>query len=230
LAPRCIVTDLDRTLTGPDLVLDEAALDRIRELRARGIVIVVATGRRFDDLLATPLLAAVDAVVAENGAILCIPAEHVLETEHADFAAGARAALAGLAARFSWGRVVGSGPRGLAAPAHEALTRAGIAHVLEFNAEEVMLLPEGVSKAAGVESCARRLGIDASDAWAMGDGENDVSLLRWAGFGLAPANAVEEAKRAADAVVASTYSQAFLDVTAPLVRAPAAARGAPTGP
>jgi Cof subfamily protein (haloacid dehalogenase superfamily) len=57
---------------------------------------------------------------------------------------------------------------------------------------------EGVSKASGVAYLARRLGFSPAQTVAFGDGENDIELLGWAGYGIAVANAQEEAKAVAD--------------------------------
>lgn len=217
MTPRCIVSDLDRTLTGADLVIDPAARQRIRELRAAGVRVVIATGRRFDDVEAMGLLAEVDGVVAENGAVVCVPTESVMQVLHADFGELARAALGALAADLDWGRVIGSGPRGLALRASERLTAAGVAHAIESNADEIMLLPPGVSKASGADICLERLGLAASEAWAIGDGDNDAALLRWAKLGAAPANASAAARAAADVLIAAPYSRGFLELTAPLI-------------
>jgi HAD superfamily hydrolase (TIGR01484 family) len=65
------------------------------------------------------------------------------------------------------------------------------------------LSPVGVSKASGVEYVAARLGIDRSEVLAIGDGRNDVDLLRWAGRGVAMGQAVEEVIAAADDTTAS---------------------------
>jgi HAD superfamily hydrolase (TIGR01484 family) len=69
------------------------------------------------------------------------------------------------------------------------------------------LAPMGVSKASGLEYVARELGVDASDVLAIGDGRNDVEMLRWAGRGVAMGQAVEEVREAADAVTASVYDE-----------------------
>jgi hydroxymethylpyrimidine pyrophosphatase-like HAD family hydrolase len=45
---------------------------------------------------------------------------------------------------------------------------------------------------------ADRLGFDASAAVAFGDGENDVELLEWAGYGIAVADAHPRLKAVAD--------------------------------
>jgi hypothetical protein len=46
-----------------------------------------------------------------------------------------------------------------------------------------------VTKASGLEFLADRLGFTAERTVAFGDGENDIELLEWAGFGVAVANA-----------------------------------------
>jgi HAD superfamily hydrolase (TIGR01484 family) len=67
------------------------------------------------------------------------------------------------------------------------------------------LAPVGISKAFGVEYVARELGIDQADVLAIGDGRNDVELLRWAGRGVAMGQAVEEVQAAADFVTDTVY-------------------------
>lgn len=219
MVPKVIVTDLDRTLTGQDLRLDPEAVGAIDALRARGIKVVLATGRRFEEVLAMGLFERMDGIVAENGAVLAIPSEDVVQTRHSDFQEQARGALGTLAEAFTWGRVVGSAPREHAGPVAEALRQARVKHSIEFNAEELMLLPPGVDKASGAELCVRRLGATAEEAWAIGDGENDVSMLEWACLGFAPGNAAPAARAAADVQVAASYSRAFVEVTSALVGA-----------
>jgi HAD superfamily hydrolase (TIGR01484 family) len=47
------------------------------------------------------------------------------------------------------------------------------------------LAPEGVSKASGLTYLCERLGIAAADVLAVGDGNNDVEMVKWAGRGVA---------------------------------------------
>lgn len=216
MSPRCIVSDLDRTLTRPDLRFDPSALDRIRHLRKLGVKVVIATGRRFDELEAMGLVHELDGLVAENGAVVCVPRESYFQVVHAGFATVAREALGAWAGEFQWGRVVGSGPRDLGPAASQRLAERSIAHDLEFNAGDVMILPPGVTKASGAELCLRRMGLDAKDAWAIGDGENDAALLGWAAVGGAPGNAAPRARAAASVLLTASYSDAFLEFTEPL--------------
>ncbi|HEX2893388.1 MAG TPA: HAD family hydrolase [Marmoricola sp.] len=62
------------------------------------------------------------------------------------------------------------------------------------------LSPVGVHKASGLEEVCRRLGVDRAHVLAIGDGRNDMEMLRWAGRGVAMGQAVEEVRRAADDV------------------------------
>jgi len=64
------------------------------------------------------------------------------------------------------------------------------------------LAPEGVSKASGLEVVCARLGLTAADVLAVGDGNNDVEMLRWAGRGVAMGQAPDELKAVADDITA----------------------------
>jgi hydroxymethylpyrimidine pyrophosphatase-like HAD family hydrolase len=65
------------------------------------------------------------------------------------------------------------------------------------------LAPVGVSKASGLQYVARELGIDAADVLAIGDGRNDIEMLRWVGRGVAMGQAIDVVREAADAVTAT---------------------------
>ena len=67
--------------------------------------------------------------------------------------------------------------------------------LLEFSAR-------GITKAFGLADVCDRLGVAAADVLAFGDMPNDVEMLRWAGHGVAMANAHRSAIEAADEVTA----------------------------
>lgn len=58
-------------------------------------------------------------------------------------------------------------------------------------------------KGKGLTAIARHLGIDITETMAMGDGGNDIAMLRAAGIGVAMGNATDAVKTAADYVTAS---------------------------
>lgn len=65
------------------------------------------------------------------------------------------------------------------------------------------IAPDGVSKASGLEWLCAKRGIDPADVLAVGDGNNDLEMLLWAGRGVAMGQAPESLKVAADAVTGS---------------------------
>ena len=71
------------------------------------------------------------------------------------------------------------------------------------------ILPKGVSKGAALIKMAELLGIDIKNTIAVGDYNNDVSMIKAAGVGFAVENAVDEAKEAADYITVSNNSHAI---------------------
>lgn len=71
-------------------------------------------------------------------------------------------------------------------------------YVTSSNPEFVELMNPIVNKARSLVDLASSLGLDMSEVMALGDGENDVEMLRAAGIGVAMGNARERAKNAAD--------------------------------
>ena len=69
------------------------------------------------------------------------------------------------------------------------------------------LSPVGVSKASGLEHVSAHLGLTSADVLAIGDGRNDVEMLRWAGRGVAMGQSVEEVHEAADATTETVYDE-----------------------
>ena len=65
------------------------------------------------------------------------------------------------------------------------------------------MMPQGVDKASALKELIARLGIAREELVACGDGFNDLSMIRFAGLGVAMANAQDVVKQAADAITAS---------------------------
>ena len=61
----------------------------------------------------------------------------------------------------------------------------------------------GIDKARALEGALPKLGIDASEVVSFGDGQNDKSMIEWAGTGVAMGNAVDEVKAVAQMVTAN---------------------------
>lgn len=69
------------------------------------------------------------------------------------------------------------------------LTQSGV--------RNIEIMPQGIDKARGVSDLARHLGIPLSQVMTLGDQENDIPMLKIAGYGVAMGNGSAETKAAA---------------------------------
>lgn len=74
------------------------------------------------------------------------------------------------------------------------------------------ILPKGVSKGAGLLKMVQICGLDANKTIAVGDYNNDVSMIKNAKIGIAVANAVPEAKKAANYLTVSNEEDAIAKI------------------
>lgn len=78
-----------------------------------------------------------------------------------------------------------------------------------FKSRDILLewSPKGVHKANGLAKLIGHLGINQSEVMACGDEGNDLSMIEWAGLGVAMSNATEEIKSAANVVLPKTNDE-----------------------
>lgn len=74
------------------------------------------------------------------------------------------------------------------------------------------VLPKGIDKAASLERLLARLGMSREEMIACGDGYNDLSMIEYAGLGVAMENAVLPVKKAADYVTLSNNDDGIAHV------------------
>jgi Cof subfamily protein (haloacid dehalogenase superfamily) len=70
----------------------------------------------------------------------------------------------------------------------------------------------GVTKGAGLDFLAAHMGFTRERTVAFGDGENDVELVEWAGFGIAVENAHARVKAVADWICPSAQEEGVAQV------------------
>lgn len=76
----------------------------------------------------------------------------------------------------------------------------------------VEIMPKDVDKAASLGKLLEILGMDVEDLIACGDGYNDLTMIRFAGVGVAMANAQQIVKEAADYVTLSNEEDGLVPV------------------
>ena len=75
-----------------------------------------------------------------------------------------------------------------------------IAEITWWHAGAVDIVPKGFSKARGIDEMLRHCGVSLEESLAIGDGENDVDMLKHCAIGVAMGNAANITKEAADYV------------------------------
>ncbi len=179
-----LALDYDGTIAREG-VLDPEVRAAIAEVQAQGITVVIVSGRVLSDLKhAAGDLGCVDAVIAENGAVLCFrngysrllgqpPPEIFL----------AELKRRGIA--FSTGQCIVEADASFAQSILAVIREFELPLVLQFNRSRLMVLPQSISKATGLRAALRAFRLSAHNAIGIGDAENDHDLLMACELGVA---------------------------------------------
>jgi hypothetical protein len=179
-----LALDYDGTIAR-DGALDPDVRAAIMETRARGIVAILVTGRILSELkLAAGSLEFVDAVVAENGAVIEFPNGHTRLIGQLPPQAFLDE-LRKLGIEFRMGKCIVDTDAGSAEKILEVIRRLELPLVLLFNHSQLMVLPQAISKGTGLREALNALRLSAHNAIGIGDAENDHDLLEACEVGVA---------------------------------------------
>ena len=179
-----LALDYDGTIAR-DGILDSDVRTAIAEARARGIAVILVTGRILSDLKRVAGdLQFVDAVVAENGAVLAFPNGHSWLIGHPPPPVFLEE-LRRRAIDFVPGQCIVETDAALAPRILTVIRELELPLVLLFNRSRLMVLPQAISKATGLHQALIALRLSAHNAIAIGDAENDHDLLAACEIGVA---------------------------------------------
>jgi hypothetical protein len=196
-----VALDFDGTIARAD-ALDPDVRAAIGDIRARGIIVILATGRILEDLrLVAGDLHFVDAVVAENGAVVEFPDTGYSLVNGQPPPESFLASLRREGVSFDMGRVVVEVDANDADRVLAVVQRLELPLALAFNRGRLMVLPQTISKSTGVRQALAILRLSPHNAVAIGDAENDHELLQVSEVGVAVAWGSEALKASADYVL-----------------------------
>jgi hydroxymethylpyrimidine pyrophosphatase-like HAD family hydrolase len=198
--------DLDRTLLRPGARSYRAPSAVLSSVRTLGLKVVLASGREYLPLSRIARrLGNVDALVAENGAVIEAPIGTRPRAIGRTLGRRVRERLAGFSGPGAeYGEVVVSVPR--RAEREVAGLLKGLAVELVPNVDRIMVLPRGVTKATGTRRAVRALRLESRHFAAIGDAENDLALLRAASLSGAVGNAEPGVRAIVDYVCRARYA------------------------
>lgn len=195
-----VVLDYDGTIATSG-VLHPDVRAAIAQVRAAGLTVILATGRILADLQRVMGdVRLVDAVVAENGAVLAFPdtgrstALSPVPTMLIDH-------LRQRGVELVAGECIVEADAAAAPIVLESIRALELPLVVAFNRGRLMVLPQGVSKATGLRDALRALRLSEHNALAIGDAENDHALLEACEVGVAVGWGSAALKAIADEVI-----------------------------
>jgi phosphoglycolate phosphatase len=217
---RAVVTDVDGTLTDKDRRLNPEAVRLVQRLNQSGIPVVLATGNVLPIALALyRFLGLQGPIIAENGGVLYHRNEGRDVVEHlADrrvaLAAYRRLRRAGLPVRrlFTdrWRESEVALEEGVSPRKIQAILR-GLPVRVESTGFAMHLMQRGAGKLPALRRALRPLGLTPGDCFAIGDGDNDVAMLRAAAWAVSFPSGSPRARRAADYVTHAEYGDGFVE-------------------
>jgi hydroxymethylpyrimidine pyrophosphatase-like HAD family hydrolase len=204
-------TDLDRTLLRPGGKPSETARAALREARAMGLRTLLVSGREYSKLgRFARAIGEWDGIVAENGAVVEVPTGSTPRIVGLREAARVRRRLRDRPdLHCEFGQVVISVPRAHRLGLLDALS--GLPVRIIPNVDQLMVLPEGVTKMSGIRIALRQLDLSHAGYAAIGDAENDLEMLGGASLAGAVANAEPGVRSAADYVCRGRFERGVLE-------------------
>lgn len=218
---RAVVTDVDGTLTDGNRHLDNRAVAMVRRLERSGFPVVLATGNVLPIALALyRSLGLSGPIVAENGGLVYRHDEdgHEIVERLTDrrvaLTAFRRLVAAGLPVRrlFTdrWRESeVALEPNVTVAAVRRVLGNAGVD--VESTGYALHLMEAGGGKLPALVRALSYSGLTPAECVVLGDGDNDVAMLRAAGFGVSFASASPRARRAARYVTKAEFAAGFVE-------------------
>lgn len=76
----------------------------------------------------------------------------------------------------------------------------------------IEIVPQGLDKAAAIEELIGKLGIKQEETIAFGDGYNDISMIKYAGLGVAMSNGCKPIKEVADYIASDNDHDGIAEV------------------
>lgn len=92
--------------------------------------------------------------------------------------------------------------------------------VIKTRSNLLEFMPKGITKAYGISLLAKDLGISPEEIMTIGDEENDLPMIEYAGLGVAMANAVAKVKERADVITETNDNDGVAQVIDKYVLAP----------
>ncbi len=208
---KVLALDYDGTIAQKDALHPEIRL-AINEARREGIVVIFVTGQNLKDLRRKAGdLKFIDAVVAENGAVLFFPDKDRLIPLGQPPPSVLIEELRRRGIHHVTGECVVEADARHAHSVLDIIRGLELPLVIMFNRSRLMILPQSISKATGLHEVLSTLRLSPHNTIAIGDAENDHALLEMCEVGVAVPWGSPALKKSADVVLDGKYPETVAD-------------------
>jgi len=215
---RGFVVDIDGTLTEKNGTIGLEASTALRELKASGHEVILASGRGpWDTFALAMFLGLTKAVVAENGGVIVkSPKEVQLLAEQAK----SLEALELLRPKIPTLKIKNVFPRLTEVVlertfdievGRDILRKNGISIVLNDSLYGYHLNHVDTNKGSALRVVAADLSLELNEVVAIGDSDLDISMFKTCGYSIALANATPATKAAANHVTTRSMAEGLLE-------------------
>jgi len=224
---RFLAVDIDGTLTFKDRRLDVAAVEAIRRVEDAGIPVVIATGNLFRYAEAASVLIGTSGpLIAEDGGVVFdfssekmyvlgdrIEADRGLEAIEKVYG---KLKLTRSSSDRLTGVTIKSGVS--VDQVRDVIKRERLPIVAVDSGLAIHLRMPEINKGNALKKVSEITDVPLSEIAAIGDGSNDVEMLRYAGMSFAVANSVDDAKRASKHVTSSPHGSGVAEAVEEILR------------
>lgn len=201
---KALVVDIDGTLADQERLISLEAVAALREVERSGVHVTLASGNVLPIAFGlSQYLGFHGPIIAENGGIVFFEQEVWVLGDHEKPLRAYEHLLTKMDAprlfTDKW-RQTEIGLKGEVDLERVKELLRGMDVDVQTTGFAVHIMGKGMDKFQGVKKCCELLGITAEQVAAFGDSDNDETMVRECGFGIAVANAFEGTKRAASYV------------------------------
>jgi len=229
---KCIVVDVDGTLTDENGVLDLKALEKLREVKSKlGVKIVLASGNAYPVLMGLArYIGGIDLIIAENGAIIGFEdrieiigdksigeeARRIVREELSDILIESWQCKYRIV-DFSFKRRGNIDWEYAYKRTLEVVGRKLPNARISFSGVAIHIGDKRVNKGVALKRVMEIFGLNRDSILAIGDSDVDVEMLMEAGIGVAVANSSRRAMEAAKIITNGAYGNGFIEIMEKLI-------------
>lgn len=212
---KAVVVDVDGTITDSKRLIQSNGIEALRQVQQKGVTVMLSSGNVLPIAHGLSVFIGLKGpVIAENGGVVSFKEDVYRLNNNSQ----PLRAFEFLRTKLEVERLFTDRWRESEVALKKTLDTEAVREVLkdwnvviETTGFAIHIMEPGHSKMNGVKKASELIGVKTTDIAAIGDSDNDVSMLKGCGFGIAVANASSAAKEVATYVCSRPHSDGVIE-------------------